>query len=175
MAASQLLTGPEPQLPAGPSQELIEAIRKALYMSKICSYAQGFAQLRAASVEYGWNIPYGDVAMIFRGGCIIRAQFLQNIKEAFDCNPELPNLLVDPYFKDIVEEYQSSLREILALAIQQGIPAPAFSSALAYFDSYRSAVLPANLIQAQRDYFGAHTYKRVDKEGVFHTDWSSKQ
>ncbi|MDN3450040.1 NADP-dependent phosphogluconate dehydrogenase [Planococcus sp. APC 3906] len=175
VAASQLLTGPEPKLPAGPSQELIEAIRKALYMSKICSYAQGFAQLRAASVEYGWNIPYGDVAMIFRGGCIIRAQFLQNIKEAFDRNPELPNLLVDPYFKDIVEEYQSSLREVLSLAIQQGIPAPAFSSALAYFDSYRSAVLPANLIQAQRDYFGAHTYKRVDKEGIFHTDWSSEQ
>ncbi|ETP67336.1 6-phosphogluconate dehydrogenase [Planococcus glaciei CHR43] len=173
VAASKILKGPEAEKPTGDSGELIEAIRQALYMSKICSYAQGFAQMRAASDEYGWNIPYGDVAMIFRGGCIIRAQFLQKIKEAFDRNPELPNLLVDPYFQGIVEEYQQSLRKVLTLAIQQGIPAPAFSSALAYFDSYRSAVLPANMIQAQRDYFGAHTYKRIDKEGVFHTDWSS--
>ncbi|WKA58290.1 NADP-dependent phosphogluconate dehydrogenase [Planococcus shenhongbingii] len=173
VAASKILKGPEAEKPAGDSQELIEAIRKALYMSKICSYAQGFAQMRAASDEYGWNIPYGDVAMIFRGGCIIRAQFLQKIKEAFDRNPELPNLLVDPYFQEIIEEYQHSLRKVLTLAIQQGIPAPAFSSALAYFDSYRSAVLPANMIQAQRDYFGAHTYKRIDKEGIFHTNWSS--
>ncbi|MDN7245188.1 NADP-dependent phosphogluconate dehydrogenase [Planococcus shenhongbingii] len=173
VAASKILKGPEAEKPAGDSQELIEAIRKALYMSKICSYAQGFAQMRAASDEYGWNIPYGDVAMIFRGGCIIRAQFLQKIKEAFDRNPELPNLLVDTYFQEIIEEYQHSLRKVLTLAIQQGIPAPAFSSALAYFDSYRSAVLPANMIQAQRDYFGAHTYKRIDKEGIFHTNWSS--
>jgi len=153
---------------------LIEAIRKALYMSKICSYAQGFAQMRAASEEYGWHIPYGDVAMIFRGGCIIRAQFLQKIKDAFDQNSDLPNLLVNPYFQEIVGEYQSSLREVLGLAIQQGIPTPAFSSALAYYDSYRSETLPANLIQAQRDYFGAHTYERIDKDGSFHTDWSAK-
>lgn len=173
VAASKILKGPEAEMPAGDPQEMIEAIRKALYMSKICSYAQGFAQMRAASLEYGWNIPYGDVAMIFRGGCIIRARFLQKIKEAFDRNAELPNLLVDPYFQEIIEEYQGSLRKVLALAIEQGIPAPAFSSALAYYDSYRSAVLPANMIQAQRDYFGAHTYKRIDKEGIFHTDWSS--
>ncbi|MGN7409021.1 NADP-dependent phosphogluconate dehydrogenase [Sporosarcina sp. SAFN-010] len=174
VAASQLLTGPEVESFTGDRKALIEAIRKALYMSKICSYAQGFAQMRAASEQYGWDIPYGEVAMIFRGGCIIRAQFLQNIKDAFDHNPELPNLLVDPYFTKIVGDYQSALREVLGLAIQQGIPTPAFSSALAYYDSYRTATLPANLIQAQRDYFGAHTYERIDKDGSFHTDWSKK-
>lgn len=174
VAASQLLTGPEAESFTGDRKAMIEAIRKALYMSKICSYAQGFAQMRAASEQYGWDIPYGEVAMIFRGGCIIRAQFLQNIKDAFDQNPELPNLLVDPYFTKIVSDYQSALREVLGLAIQQGIPTPAFSSALAYYDSYRTATLPANLIQAQRDYFGAHTYERVDKDGTFHTDWSKK-
>ncbi|VDG97652.1 6-phosphogluconate dehydrogenase, decarboxylating 2 [Lysinibacillus sphaericus] len=174
VAASQLLTGPEAESFTGDRKAMIEAIRKALYMSKICSYAQGFAQMRAASEQYGWDIPYGEVAMIFRGGCIIRAQFLQNIKDAFDQNPELPNLLVDPYFTKIVSNYQSALREVLGLAIQQGIPTPAFSSALAYYDSYRTATLPANLIQAQRDYFGAHTYERVDKDGTFHTDWSKK-
>ncbi|WP_342504680.1 NADP-dependent phosphogluconate dehydrogenase [Sporosarcina sp. FSL K6-2383] len=172
VAASTLLKGPAPQKYAGNPSDLIEAIRKALYMSKICSYAQGFAQMRAASKEYGWNIPYGDVAMIFRGGCIIRAQFLQNIKEAFDANNDLPNLLVDPYFQEIVGEYQHSLREVLAVAMKQGIPVPALSSALAYYDSYRTATLPANLIQAQRDYFGAHTYERVDKDGHFHTEWA---
>jgi 6-phosphogluconate dehydrogenase len=171
VAASMLLTGPEAEPYAGDRAELIEAIRKALYMSKICSYAQGFAQLRAASAEYNWEIPYGDIAMIFRGGCIIRAQFLQEIKEAFDRQADLPNLLLDPYFQSVVGEYQSSLRKVLALAIEKGIPVPAFSSALAYYDSYRSETLPANLIQAQRDYFGAHTYQRIDKEGTFHTQW----
>lgn len=174
VAASKILKGPASKKYEGDPKELIEAIRKALYMSKICSYAQGFAQMRAASEEYGWNIPYGDVAMIFRGGCIIRAQFLQKIKEAFDQNSDLPNLLVDPYFQEIVGDYQSSLREVLGLAIQKGIPTPAFSSALAYYDSYRTETLPANLIQAQRDYFGAHTYERIDKEGTFHTEWSVK-
>ena len=174
VAASKILKGPESKKHEGDSHELIDAIRKALYMSKICSYAQGFAQMRAASKEYGWNIPYGDVAMIFRGGCIIRAQFLQNIKDAFDRNNDLPNLLVDSYFQEIVGEYQHSLRNVVTVAIQQGIPAPAFSSALAYYDSYRTETLPANLIQAQRDYFGAHTYQRVDKDGAFHTDWSAK-
>ena len=172
VAASKLLRGPEPKKYEGDQNILIEAIRKALYMSKICSYAQGFAQMRAASEEYDWKIPYGDVAMIFRGGCIIRARFLQNIKDAFDHNNDLPNLLIDPYFQEIVGEYQNSLREVLAVAIRQGIPVPAFSSALAYYDSYRTETLPANLIQAQRDYFGAHTYERVDKDGHFHTDWS---
>ncbi|AMQ05545.1 NADP-dependent phosphogluconate dehydrogenase [Sporosarcina psychrophila] len=172
VAASKLLKGPELKKYVGDPKELIEAIRKALYMSKICSYAQGFAQMRAASEEYDWKIPYGEVAMIFRGGCIIRAQFLQNIKEAFDTNSDLPNLLVDPYFQEIVGDYQNSLREVVAVAIQHGIPIPALSSALAYYDSYRTETLPANLIQAQRDYFGAHTYERLDKEGHFHTEWA---
>lgn len=172
VAASKLLKGPELKKYVGDPKELIEAIRKALYMSKICSYAQGFAQMRAASEEYDWKIPYGEVAMIFRGGCIIRAQFLQNIKEAFDTNSDLPNLLVDPYFQEIVGDYQNSLREVVAVATQHGIPIPALSSALAYYDSYRTETLPANLIQAQRDYFGAHTYERLDKEGHFHTEWA---
>ncbi|WP_458109716.1 NADP-dependent phosphogluconate dehydrogenase [Bacillus zhangzhouensis] len=169
--ASQLIQGPEPTQSAEDKQTLIEAVRKALFMSKICSYAQGFAQMKAASEEYNWDLKYGEIAMIFRGGCIIRAAFLQQIKEAYDRNPELKNLLLDPYFKNIVESYQSSLRKVISLAVEQGVPVPSFSSALAYFDSYRTAVLPANLIQAQRDYFGAHTYERTDKEGVFHTEW----
>ncbi len=169
--ASKILNGPNAKPFTGNKEEAIEAIRKALYMSKICSYAQGFAQMRAASNEYDWNLAYGDIAMIFRGGCIIRAQFLQKIKEAYDREADLDNLLLDPYFHDIVENYQSSLREVLSLAIEQGIPVPGFSSALAYYDSYRTATLPANLLQAQRDYFGAHTYQRIDKEGTFHTEW----
>ncbi|MFJ5964961.1 MULTISPECIES: NADP-dependent phosphogluconate dehydrogenase [unclassified Bacillus (in: firmicutes)] len=169
--ASKLIKGPEPTQSTEDKQTLIEAVRKALFMSKICSYAQGFAQMKAASDEYNWDLKYGEIAMIFRGGCIIRAAFLQQIKEAYDRNPELKNLLLDPYFKNIVESYQSSLRKVISLAVEQGVPVPSFSSALAYFDSYRTAVLPANLIQAQRDYFGAHTYERTDKEGVFHTEW----
>ncbi|WP_144532368.1 NADP-dependent phosphogluconate dehydrogenase [Bacillus pumilus] len=169
--ASQLIEGPKPAQSAENKQELIEAVRKALFMSKICSYAQGFAQMKAASDEYNWDLKYGEIAMIFRGGCIIRAAFLQQIKEAYDRNPELKNLLLDPYFKDIAQSYQSSLRKVISLAVEQGVPVPSFSSALAYFDSYRTAVLPANLIQAQRDYFGAHTYERTDKEGIFHTEW----
>ncbi|MED4015838.1 MULTISPECIES: NADP-dependent phosphogluconate dehydrogenase [Sutcliffiella] len=172
--ASAVLSGPEVQGYNGDKKQLIEAVRKALYMSKICSYAQGFAQLRAASEEYDWNLQYGEIAMIFRGGCIIRAQFLQKIKEAYDREANLPNLLLDPYFKEIVEGYQGALREVIAVAVQNGVPIPALSGALSYFDSYRTAVLPANLIQAQRDYFGAHTYQRVDKEGVFHTEWMTK-
>ncbi len=169
--ASQLIEGPKPAQSAENKQELIEAVRKALFMSKICSYAQGFAQMKAASDEYNWDLKYGEIAMIFRGGCIIRAAFLQQIKEAYDRNPKLKNLLLDPYFKDIAQSYQSSLRKVISLAVEQGVPVPSFSSALAYFDSYRTAVLPANLIQAQRDYFGAHTYERTDKEGIFHTEW----
>ncbi|MCY8371757.1 NADP-dependent phosphogluconate dehydrogenase [Bacillus haynesii] len=169
--ASKLLAGPEAKPAAENKEELIEAVRKALFMSKICSYAQGFAQMKAASEEYGWDLKYGDIAMIFRGGCIIRAAFLQKIKEAYDRDPELDNLLLDPYFKNIVESYQGALRKTISLAVEQGTPVPCFSSALAYFDSYRTATLPANLIQAQRDYFGAHTYERTDKEGIFHTEW----
>ncbi|MBU5268047.1 NADP-dependent phosphogluconate dehydrogenase [Virgibacillus proomii] len=169
--ASKQLKGPESTAFTGDKQALIEAVRKALYMSKICSYAQGFAQMRAQSEEFNWNLSYGEIAMIWRGGCIIRAQFLQKIKDAYDRNPALANLLLDPYFKEIVETYQGALREVVAVAIKHGIAVPALSSAIAYYDSYRSAELPANLVQAQRDYFGAHTYQRKDKEGVFHTQW----
>ena len=169
--ASGELSGPSVQKHEGNRKELIEAVRKALYMSKIVSYAQGFAQMRAASEENGWDLQYGDIAMIWRGGCIIRANFLQKIKDAYDREPQLANLMLDPYFKEVVENYQSALREVVALAVQNGIAVPTFSSAVAYYDSYRTADLPANLIQAQRDYFGAHTYERKDKEGTFHTNW----
>src|SRR5690625_2340493 len=169
--ASKILRGPEVQAYDGDKEELIEAVRKALYLSKICSYAQGFAQMRAQSEESGWDLRYGDIAMIWRGGCIIRAQFLQKIKEAYDREPGLTNLLLDPYFTEIAEGYQDALREVVAVAIKQGIAVPAFSSAIAYFDSYRTADLPANLLQAERDYFGAHTYERKDKAGSCHTNW----
>src|SRR5690625_5046802 len=169
--ASGVLSGPEIEPYTGDKQELIEAIREALYMSKIVSYAQGFAQMRAASEEYDWNLDYGNIAMIFRGGCIIRAAFLQKRSEAYDRDAEIANLLLDPYFKEIVEGYQKSLRKVIALAVENGIAVPGFSAALSYYDSYRTESLPANLLQAQRDYFGAHTYQRVDKEGTFHTEW----
>lgn len=169
--ASKALKGPETKSFSGDRAAFIESVRKALYMSKICSYAQGFAQMRVASEEYGWDLQYGEIAMIFRGGCIIRAQFLQKIKDAYDHNPGLKNLLLDPYFKEIVESYQTALREIIGVAVQNGIPVPCFSAALSYYDSYRTETLPANLLQAQRDYFGAHTYQRIDKEGIFHTNW----
>jgi 6-phosphogluconate dehydrogenase len=169
--ASKVLNGPVVVAFEGNKEELIEAVRKALYMSKLVSYAQGFAQMRVASDEYDWNLRYGDIAMIFRGGCIIRARFLQKIKDAYDRDPAIANLLLDPYFTEIVEGYQVALRQVLSVAIGRGIPVPSFSSAIAYFDSYRTETLPANLLQAQRDYFGAHTYQRVDKEGVFHTNW----
>ncbi|EFM12897.1 6-phosphogluconate dehydrogenase, decarboxylating [Paenibacillus curdlanolyticus YK9] len=171
VAASKLLKGPKPAPFQGDKAAFIEAVRKALFASKICSYAQGFAQMRAASDEYSWNLRYGDIAMIFRGGCIIRARFLQNIKDAYDRDPNLSNLLLDPYFQEIVESYQGAWREVVGTAVAQGIPVPSFASAIAYFDSYRTERLPANLLQAQRDYFGAHTFKRLDKEGSFHHNW----
>ncbi|PZD93834.1 phosphogluconate dehydrogenase (NADP(+)-dependent, decarboxylating) [Paenibacillus sambharensis] len=171
VAASKLLKGPETSAYTGDKNAFIESVRKALFASKICSYAQGFAQMRAASEEYGWNLRYGDIAMIFRGGCIIRARFLQNIKDAYDKDPELRNLLLDSYFQNIVENYQNAWREVVSTAVAYGIPVPAFTSALAYYDSYRTERLPANLLQAQRDYFGAHTFKRLDKEGSFHFEW----
>ncbi|MVO99284.1 NADP-dependent phosphogluconate dehydrogenase [Paenibacillus lutrae] len=171
VAASKVLNGPAVKPYDGDREQFIEAVRKALYASKIASYAQGFAQMRAASEEYNWNLSYGEIAMIFRGGCIIRARFLQNIKDAYDRDPELRNLLLDEYFKNIVENYQDAWREVVSLAVTRGIPVPAFASALAYYDSYRTERLPANLLQAQRDYFGAHTFQRVDKEGSFHYNW----
>ncbi|NLC44845.1 MAG: decarboxylating NADP(+)-dependent phosphogluconate dehydrogenase [Clostridiales bacterium] len=170
VAASKVISGPEVKF-EGNKEEFLEALRQALFASKICSYAQGFAMMRQASEEHGWNLNFGDIALMWRGGCIIRAQFLDNIKDAFDKEPELANLLMAPYFKDIVEKAQTNWRLVVSTAINAGLPVPAFSSALAYFDSYRIEYLSANMIQAQRDYFGAHTYNRTDKEGTFHTEW----
>ena len=172
-AASKLLQGPETAKYNGDKTELIEAIRQALYASKICSYAQGFQLMRDAEKEYGWNLNFGEIARIFRGGCIIRAAFLQKITEAFEHDPKLANLLLDPYFTQAIHNAQPSWRKVIALAAQHGVPAPTFSSALAYYDSYRTARLPQNLLQAQRDFFGAHTYERTDKAAgeFFHTQW----
>jgi len=168
--ASKILSGPN-VTPNGEKDTFKDAIRDALYASKICSYAQGFALMQAASRDYDWNLNYGEISMIWRGGCIIRAHFLQRIKDAYDKNPDLKNLLLDPYFNDVIKKTQNAWRWVVADASKIGIPIPAFSSALSYYDSYRHARLGANLLQAQRDYFGAHTYQRVDKEGVFHTEW----
>lgn len=175
VAASKVLKGPDAPAFTGDRKAFIEAVRQALYASKICSYAQGFAQMRAASEEYKWDLKYGSIAMIFRGGCIIRARFLQNIKDAYDRNPELKNLLLDSYFTDVVHNYQGSWRQVVAEAVARGIAVPSFASALAYYDSYRTERLPANLLQAQRDYFGAHTFQRVDKEGSFHYNWMGNE
>jgi 6-phosphogluconate dehydrogenase len=169
--ASESLRGPQKEAFQGDKAAFIEQIRDALYASKICSYAQGFAQMRAASQEAGWNLNFGDVALMWRGGCIIRAVFLERIKDAFTRSPQLENLLLDPHFRDTVSATQLNWRHVIATAVHFGVPTPAFSAALAYFDGYRRARLPANLLQAQRDYFGAHTYQRTDKAGTFHTDW----
>jgi len=175
VAASRTLAGPGKLPKASYSKEeankFIESVRRALYASKICAYAQGFGLMRAADMQYEWGLNLGDIARIFRGGCIIRAQFLNKIMEAYARKKDLVNLLLADYFKDAVSAYQEDWRDVVATAIYHGIPTPAFMSALAYYDSYRSAELPMNLIQAQRDYFGAHTYMRKDKEGVFHTNW----
>ena len=168
--ASSILSGPEVKF-TGDKAEIVEKIHQALYFSKIMSYAQGFAQLRQASKEYDWDLPYGTIAQIWRAGCIIRAEFLQNITDAFDKDADLENLLLDEYFIDITKRYQAAVRDVVSLAVQAGIPVPTFTSAISYYDSYRSANLPANLIQAQRDYFGAHTYERTDMDGIFHYDW----
>jgi 6-phosphogluconate dehydrogenase len=170
--AALVLPGPElKDLKVADRAAFIEDVRQALYASKICSYAQGFVQLQAAAEEHDWPLNYGDCAMLWRGGCIIRAQFLDHIKEAFDGDSALENLLLYPYFLDAVTKAQSSWRRVVVLATQYGISVPAFSTALGYYDGYRRERLPANLLQAQRDYFGAHTYQRVDREGTFHTDW----
>lgn len=170
LGAATVLSGPKPVYD-GDRKVLIQAIHDALYASKICSYAQGFALLKAASEQYKWNLNYGDMALLWRGGCIIRAQFLDRIKEAFSADANLPNLMLDPFFRDILAKTQANWRLVVSLCKQQGIPAPAFSASLDYYDSYRQTVLSANMIQAQRDYFGAHTYERVDKPGVFHSQW----
>ena len=173
VAASGVLTGPAVSF-KGDKKAFIEAVRKALYASKICSYAQGYQLMKLAAKEYGWQLQYGEIALMWRGGCIIRAQFLERIKEAFDKNPDLDNLLLDDFFHGVIDECQSAWREVVAAAVVNGVPVPAFSSALAYYDGYRSANLPANLLQAQRDYFGAHTYERVDRPRgeFFHTAWT---
>ena len=172
VAASKVLVGPQVKF-TGDKAAFIEDVRQALFASKICSYAQGFQLMRAAAVEQKWTLDYGMIALMWRGGCIIRARFLGDIKAAFDKNPALANLLLDGYFKAAIERSQAGWRRTLGKAIEHGVPTPAFSSALAYFDGYRTARLPANLLQAQRDYFGAHTYERTDKPRgqFFHTDW----
>ena len=173
VAASKILSGPEVAAFSGDKKEMVEAIRQALYASKICSYAQGFQLMRYAQEEYDWQLNFGEIAQIFRGGCIIRAKFLQKITEAFERQPDLANLLLDPYFSDAIQKAQASWRKVVALAATHGVSIPTFSSALSYFDAYRTARLPQNLLQAQRDYFGAHTYERVDQaRGQFyHIDW----
>jgi 6-phosphogluconate dehydrogenase len=168
--ASQVLHGPAAKYD-GDRQAFIEHIRQALYASKICSYAQGFVQLEAAAAEHDWPLDYGNCALLWRGGCIIRAVFLDRIKEAFDADRKLENLLLAPYFSKAVEKAQDAWRNVVATAARLGIPVPGFAAALAYYDGYRRERLPANLLQAQRDYFGAHTYERLDRPGTFHTDW----
>lgn len=175
VAASKVLPAPTVAPLTEDKQALIGKIRQALYFSKIMSYAQGFEQMRVASDNYDWSLNYGEIAKIWRAGCIIRARFLQKITDAFDRQADLNNLLLDDYFLDITKNYQSAVRDVAALAIQQGVPAPGLTAAITYFDSYRAEVLPANLIQAQRDYFGAHTYERTDREGIFHYTWYKEQ
>jgi 6-phosphogluconate dehydrogenase len=173
LVAAQKLSGPGIEF-TGDKDVFLDQLRQALFASKICSYAQGYQLMRAAAAEYNWDLKYGEIALMWRGGCIIRAQFLGDIKDAFDADPDLQNLLLADYFKNAVESSQLAWREVIATAVRHGVPVPAFSSALAYYDGYRSAVLPASLLQAQRDYFGAHTYERVDKPAgeYFHTNWT---
>ena len=173
--ASKVLTGPAKKY-SGNKKAFIEDIRQALYASKLVSYAQGYVLMRTAAIEYGWNLNNGGIALMWRGGCIIRSAFLGKIKEAFDKNPKLENLLLDPYFKGKIVTAQDGWRRVVAAAAMQGIPVPAFSTALAYYDGLRSERLPANLLQAQRDYFGAHTYERTDKPRgqFFHTNWTGR-
>ena len=173
LIAAEALGSPIPQF-AGDKNSFINDIRKALYASKIISYTQGYMLFRAASEDFGWNLEYGKIALMWRGGCIIRAAFLDDIKAAFDANPKLSNLLLDPFFKDQVQSTAASWRRVVAQGVKLGIPVPAMSSALAFYDGYRRDRLPANLLQAQRDYFGAHTYERIDKPRgeFFHTNWT---
>ncbi len=175
VTASKILTGPQPVAPQDRAA-FIEDVRRALYCSKMISYAQGYMLMREAAKEQGWDLNYGGIALMWRGGCIIRSRFLGKIKEAFDKNPQLTNLLLDDFFSQTLNEYQAAWRRALSKAIEYGVPTPAFSTALSFFDGYRTARLPANLLQAQRDYFGAHTYERVDKPRgeFFHTNWTGR-
>ena len=175
VAASKVLSGPTPTF-TGDKAAFINDLKDALFAAKIVSYAQGYTLMRSAAKTYNWNLNYGGIALMWRGGCIIRSVFLGKIKEAFDANPELPNLLLDPYFKGVIEKAQAGWRRVCAAALANGIPMPAMTSALSYFDGYRAERLPANLLQAQRDYFGAHTYERIDapRGEFFHTNWTGK-
>ena len=169
--AAKLLGQPKPGSAGMEKKALVEAVRQALYCSKTCSYAQGMALLQRASSEFGWDLPFGELARIWKGGCIIRARFLKSIQEAFANNPALPNLLVDPFFTEVLTTREQTWRQVVGLGLQHGIPMPAMTASLAYYDAYRAPRLPANLVQAQRDLFGAHTYERLDKAGHFHTEW----
>ncbi len=174
VAASRILSGPSPVKFTGDRKAFLDDLQKALFASKVVSYAQGYSLMRAAAKEYGWNLNYGGIALMWRGGCIIRSVFLGKIKEAFDKNPDIANILLDPYFCDKLAQAQQGWRNVVAQAIVNGVPAPCLSSALEYYDGYRSERLPANLLQAQRDYFGAHTYERTDRPRgeFFHTNWT---
>lgn len=173
VTASKILFGPKNTY-SGDRQKIIDAVRAALYASKICSYAQGMALLKKASSEYGYGLNLPEIARIWRAGCIIRARLLDDIMHAYRRNPTLPNLLMDDEFKQAIQSRQDAWRFAVKTAIELGIPVPAMSASLAYFDAYRSERLPANLIQAQRDYFGAHTFERIDQPGVFHANWKVK-
>ncbi len=174
VAASKVLPGVEGPLPEVDKKEFLENIRQALYFSKIMSYSQGYSQMRFVSEENNWDLQYGEIAKIWREGCIIRARFLQNITDAYEKEPNLTNLLMDDYFTDITKKYNQSARKLVSTAVLAGVPVPTFSSAVAYFDSYRAETLPANIIQAQRDYFGAHTYERTDRDGSYHFEWADE-
>jgi 6-phosphogluconate dehydrogenase len=173
LAASKVLKGPKAQF-NGNREQLIESIRQGLYASKIISYAQGFMLMRQAAKEYHWELNYGSIALMWREGCIIRSRFLSDIKRAFDRNPNLSNLLLDSFFSNELDRVQTGWRKAVSVGAEMGIPLPCFSTALAFYDGYRSERLPANLLQAQRDFFGAHTYERVDKPRgqFFHTNWT---
>ena len=175
VAASKVLTGPK-RASVQDRKAFIEDVRRALYCSKMISYAQGYMLLREAAKEQGWNLNLGGIALMWRGGCIIRSRFLGKIKEAYDKNPQLSNLLLDDFFSKLLNDYQASWRRAIIQAIESGVPTPAFSTALSFYDGYRTARLPANLLQAQRDYFGAHTYERIDKPRgkFFHTNWTGR-
>lgn len=174
LAAERVLAGPQPRGADADEAAFTQKLGKALYASKIVSYAQGYMLMRAAAHEYGWKLNYGGIALMWRGGCIIRSRFLGDIKKAYDTNADLTNLLLDPFFVTAIEDAQAAWRDVLTVAVQAGIPVPAMSTALAFYDGYRTGKLPANLLQAQRDYFGAHTYERVDKPRgeFFHTNWT---
>src|SRR5690606_7716944 len=176
VAASKVLTAGPKAAFDGDKKQFIDQLRDALYAAKVISYAQGYQMMRAAAKEYGWELNYGNIALMWRGGCIIRSRFLSNIKEAFDKNPDLINLLLDPYFAEKIQACQEGLRKVTATAVLNGIPAPCLGAAINYYDGYRTERLPANLLQAQRDYFGAHTYERIDEPRgkFFHTNWTGR-